>query len=163
MVKFIKISFYILGVEMKQSIKIVLLIGFVLSVYYVWNQYEMYQLSKEFDEWHTVDSKELTKVTVAKYPSNDSSVSYNVDEVNDLYLMLETMPSERVRKGKETTSYYTIKFSDQSLGKSVTYTIYDNDRVKREKEGTNVWTTGYLKLKEPFDRKLLEEWIKNNE
>ncbi|WP_254865356.1 hypothetical protein [Solibacillus isronensis] len=46
---------------MKLSIKIVLLIGFVLSVYYVWNQYEMYRLSKEFDEWHTVDSKELTK------------------------------------------------------------------------------------------------------
>ncbi|WP_254865355.1 hypothetical protein [Solibacillus isronensis] len=86
-----------------------------------------------------------------------------MDEVNDLYLMLETMPSERVRKAKETTSYYTIKFSDQSLGKPVTYTIYDNDRVKREKEGTNVWTTGYLKLKEPFDRNLLEEWIKNNE
>lgn len=43
MVKSIKIYFYILGVEMKQSIKIVLLIGFVLSVYYVWNQYEMYQ------------------------------------------------------------------------------------------------------------------------
>lgn len=162
MVKFINVNFYIMGDEMKQSIKIVLLIGFVLGVYYLWNQYEMYQLSKELNEVSFVDSRDLTKVTVAKYPSNDSSVSYNMDEVKELYRLLETMPTESVRKGKETTSNYQIKFSDQALMKSITYTIYDNDIVKREQDA-GVMTSGYLKLKEPFDRTLLEEWIKKYE
>lgn len=162
MVKFININFDIMGDEMKQSLKIVLLIGFVLGVYYLWNQYEMYQLSKELNEVSFVDSRDLTKVTVAKYPSNDSSVSYNMDEVKELYRLLETMPTESVRKGKETTSNYQIKFSDQALMKSITYTIYDNDIVKREQDA-GVTTSGYLKLKEPFDRELLEEWIKKNE
>lgn len=162
MVKFINVNFYIMGDEMKQSIKIVLLIGFVLGVYYLWNQYEMYQLSKELNEVSFVDSRDLTKVTVAKYPSNDSSVSYNMDEVKELYRLLETMPTESVRKGKETTSNYQIKFSDQALMKSITYTIYDNDILKREQDA-GVMTSGYLKLKEPFDRTLLEEWIKKYE
>lgn len=162
MVKFINVNFYIMGDEMKQSIKIVLLIGFVLGVYYLWNQYEMYQLSKELNEVSFVDSRDLTKVTVAKYPSNDSSVSYNMDEVKELYRLLETMPTESVRKGKETTSNYQIKFSDQALMKSITYTIYDNDIVNREQDA-GVMTSGYLKLKEPFDRTLLEEWIKKYE
>ncbi|MGA4518175.1 hypothetical protein ACPA0F_12965 [Solibacillus silvestris] len=46
--------------------------------------------------------------------------------------------------------------------KSITYTIYDNDIVKRE-QNAGVTTSGYLKLKEPFDRTLLEEWIEKNE
>ncbi|MGA4518174.1 hypothetical protein ACPA0F_12960 [Solibacillus silvestris] len=97
---------------MKQSIKIILSIAIVLGIYYIWNQYEMYQLSKELNEVSFVDSRDLTKVTVAKYPSNDSSVSYNMDEVKELYGLLEKMPTESVRKGKETTSNYQIKFSD---------------------------------------------------
>lgn len=44
--------------------------------------------------------------------------------------------------------------------KSVTYTFYDNDIVKREQDATAVKTSGYFKLIEPIDRTLLEEWIK---
>lgn len=163
MVKLFKMKNCLEEDEMKQSIKIILSIAIVLGIYYIWNQYEMYQISKELNEVSFVDSRDLTKVTVAKYPSNDSSVSYNMDEVKELYRLLETMPTESVRKGKETTSNYQIKFSDQALMKSITYTIYDNDIVKREQDVTAVMTSGYLKLKEPFDRTLLEEWIKKYE
>lgn len=35
---------------MKQSIKIILSITIVFGIYYIWNQYEMYQISKELNE-----------------------------------------------------------------------------------------------------------------
>lgn len=144
---------------MKKFIGVILAVVICIGSFYFWEQYQMQQFSDAISEMNLVDSRDFTKVTVSKVPSLDSSyTSYDINEVNELYRMLEKTPLEKKRKINETSSYYIIKFADHSLMQSVTYTIYDNDFVKREQDATSVYTSSYFKLQEPIDRTLLEEW-----
>lgn len=140
-----------------QGIIIGAVIGIVLL--YIGEQYEMRQFSDTISEMNLVDIRDLTKVTVSNAHIKDTYTSYEINEVNELYSMLENIPLEKTRKREETPSFYKIKFADHSLMQSITYTIYDNDLIKREQDGTSVYVSSFFKLQQPIDRTLFDQWI----
>ena len=140
-----------------QGIIIGAVIGLVLL--YIREQYEMRQFSDSISEMNLVHVRDLSMVTVSNSHIKDTYTSNEFSEVNEIYRILENLPLENTRKRKETPSYYKIKFEDDSLMTSITYTVYDNDYVKREQNVNSIYASSFFKLQQPIDRTLFDQWI----